>query len=43
MIDTAQDAFVSVDTNGRVTEWNLAAQRMFGWSRAEVLVGRCPS
>jgi PAS domain S-box-containing protein len=39
VLDTAQDAFVSMDAAGRVTTWNDAAQRLFGWSAAEA-VGR---
>ena len=39
VLDTAGDAYVAVDTNGAVTEWNHAARTLFGWSRAEA-VGR---
>ncbi|WP_157441875.1 ATP-binding protein [Actinoplanes awajinensis] len=39
VLDTAQDAFVSMDRNGQVTTWNEAAERLFGWSAAEA-VGR---
>jgi PAS domain S-box-containing protein len=39
IIETAQDAFISVDLDGRITDWNSAAQAMFGWSRQEA-VGR---
>jgi PAS domain S-box-containing protein len=39
IIETAQDAFISVDLNGRITDWNSAAQAMLGWSRQEA-VGR---
>ena len=39
VLDTAQDAFVSMDHAGRVTIWNEAAQRLFGWSAVEA-VGR---
>ncbi len=35
VIDTSLDAFVSVNAAGRVTEWNSAAERMFGWPAAE--------
>lgn len=37
IIDTANDAFVSMDSRGRIVEWNPQAERMFGWSRDEVL------
>jgi PAS domain S-box-containing protein len=37
VLDCAQDAFVSMDTDGRVTAWNTAAERLFGWSAAEAL------
>ena len=30
-------AFVEVDRAGRIRDWNPAAQRLFGWSRTEVL------
>jgi PAS domain S-box-containing protein len=39
IIETAQDAFISVDLDGRITDWNSAAQAMLGWSRQEA-VGR---
>lgn len=35
VIDHAPDAFVSMDGDGRITEWNLEAQRMFGWTREQ--------
>ncbi|GAA2576368.1 ATP-binding protein [Winogradskya consettensis] len=35
VLETAQDAFVSMDHDGRVTTWNEAAQRLFGWPAAE--------
>ncbi|MBD8532462.1 MULTISPECIES: ATP-binding protein [unclassified Massilia] len=37
IVEAAQDAFVGVDMRGLVTDWNSAAERMFGWKRAEVL------
>jgi PAS domain S-box-containing protein len=39
IIETAQDGFISVDLDGRITDWNSAAQAMLGWSRQEA-VGR---
>jgi PAS domain S-box-containing protein len=30
-------AVLASDTDGRVTDWNDAAERLYGWSRAEVL------
>ncbi|CAN7683105.1 diguanylate cyclase domain-containing protein [Acidovorax sp. LjRoot117] len=33
----AGDAFVSLDAEGRVTEWNHQAELIFGWKREEVL------
>jgi PAS domain S-box-containing protein len=35
IIEASQDAFVGVDLGGRVTDWNLQAERMFGWRRDE--------
>ncbi|MEW6369778.1 MAG: ATP-binding protein [Pseudomonadota bacterium] len=37
VIEAAQDAFVGVDLRGMITDWNSAAERMFGWKRSEVL------
>lgn len=37
IIDTANDAFVSMNERGEIVEWNPQAQAMFGWSRDEVL------
>jgi len=39
IVERAQDAFISMDSNGLVTEWNPEAERTFGWSRSEA-VGR---
>lgn len=37
IIEAAQDAYVGVDLNGNIIDWNSQAERMFGWSRQEVL------
>jgi PAS domain S-box-containing protein len=37
IIDSAQDAFIAVDLNGRITDWNAAAVRMFGWQTNEAI------
>ena len=37
IIASAHDAFISIDLNGRIREWNLQAESMFGWPRAEVM------
>lgn len=37
IIDTALDAFVGVDAQGRITDWNPRAEEIFGWAREEVL------
>ena len=37
IVRTSPDAFVALDESGRITAWNPAAERMFGWSEAEVL------
>ena len=39
VVDSALDAVVTVDDQGRISEWNPAAEAMFGWPPAEV-VGR---
>ena len=37
LIRSAYDAFVSIDRFGTITDWNVAAESMFGWSRDEAL------
>jgi PAS domain S-box-containing protein len=37
VLDTASDAYVVVDLDGAVTEWNAAASSTFGWSREEAV------
>jgi len=37
ILDHAPDAFVSMDVDGRIIEWNEQAVAMFGWSRQEAL------
>jgi PAS domain S-box-containing protein len=39
VLDAALDAYIRMDDEGRITEWNAMAERAFGWSRAEA-VGR---
>lgn len=41
VLQSAADAIVAVDQKHRVTVWNPAAERMFGWT-AEEMVGRVP-
>ena len=35
IIDSASDAFVEIDTTGRITDWNRRAEATFGWSAEE--------
>jgi PAS domain S-box-containing protein len=37
ILDAALDCVISMDADGRVTEWNPAAERTFGYSREEVM------
>ncbi|HYF42800.1 MAG TPA: response regulator [Ramlibacter sp.] len=36
VLDNANDAFIAVDGGGRVTDWNLQAERVLGWTAGEV-------
>jgi len=37
ILERAPDAFVSCSADGAITNWNAAAERTFGWRRAEAL------
>lgn len=37
ILDNALDAFIAIDTSGRVIEWSLTAEHTFGWTRAEAV------
>ena len=37
VIATAPDAFIGVDSNGNIVQWNAEAERTFGWTRDEIL------
>lgn len=42
LIETAPLAICVTDLEGRVKSWNAAAERIFGWSEAEVVGARFP-
>jgi PAS domain S-box-containing protein len=37
VLDSAPDAFVTLDADGVIRTWNQAAERMFGWTAAEAI------
>jgi PAS domain S-box-containing protein len=37
IIDTAHDAFIGIDSSGRIVDWNTQACATFGWTRSEAL------
>ena len=37
IVDNAYDAFVGMDEQGLICDWNPQAERIFGWSRQEAL------
>ena len=37
ILQTANDAYVGMDGDGRIIDWNERAQHLFGWTREEVL------
>lgn len=36
IIESSTNGYVEIDAEGRVVEWNAAAERIFGWTAAEV-------
>jgi PAS domain S-box-containing protein len=37
IVETALDAFVQINDDGNVLNWNSQAERIFGWPRADIL------
>ncbi len=37
IVEMALDGFVGMDADGFITEWNVQAEQMFGWSRKEAI------
>jgi PAS domain S-box-containing protein len=37
VLDSSPDAFVTLDRDGIIRSWNLAAERMFGWPASEAI------
>jgi PAS domain S-box-containing protein len=37
VLETAHEAFVSIDARGLITAWNPQAEMIFGWARSEAL------
>lgn len=41
-LDASRDAAIALDAAGRVVVWSAGAERMYGWSSAEVIGGPLP-
>ena len=37
VLDSAPDAFITLDRSGHINSWNAAAERLFGWTPEEAL------
>jgi PAS domain S-box-containing protein len=37
IVETALDAFIQMNGEGQITDWNFQAETIFGWSRKDVL------
>jgi PAS domain S-box-containing protein len=42
LIETARDAFVSIDEQSVIVDWNRQAERIFGWPREEAIGRKMP-
>jgi PAS domain S-box-containing protein len=40
LLDLVQESLIICDLNGRISRWNKASERIYGWSRSEA-EGRC--
>lgn len=43
ILETSNDAFVGIDQHHTITEWNPAAERLFGWSTEEAIGRSLPA
>ncbi|HEX8845151.1 MAG TPA: MEDS domain-containing protein [Pyrinomonadaceae bacterium] len=43
IVDTSPLPITSADAGGRITSWNKAAERLFGWTEEEAVGGVCPT
>ena len=41
IIESSYDAFVAIDSNGIITDWNQQAESTFGWGRQEAVGAVC--
>ena len=37
IVEMALDGFIGMDADGLITDWNVQAEQMFGWSRQEAI------
>ncbi|HEY9088835.1 MAG TPA: PAS domain S-box protein [Anaerolineaceae bacterium] len=37
LLENVKDAIIAIDSQDRITAWNLAAEHLYGWTAAEVL------
>lgn len=37
ILDNSLDAYVTMEADGRIVEWNVQAEKIFGWSKEEAL------
>ncbi len=37
VLDSAHDAFIGMDSDGRIVSWNAQAEATFGWTRDEII------
>ena len=42
LVRSSPEAIIALDTAGTVTQWNAAAEQMFGWTEAEVMGSPLP-